>query len=851
MALDSGTRLGPYEILDLLGAGGMGEVYRARDTRLRRDVALKVLAPERARDPARLRRFETEARAVAALDHPHILALHDLGSENGHSYVVFELVEGETLRHKLEQGSIPLRKCLDWGAQICRGLAAAHARAIVHRDLKPENISITPDGRVKILDFGLAKLDSPLEPGDIEEAQTRTATEPGMAMGTIGYMAPEQVRGRPADPRFDIFAVGAILYEMLTGRRAFQGASAADTLSAILNKDPPEMISGSGPVPPELELVVRRCLEKDPEQRFQSARDLAFALERTAGLSSSGATPLPPPSPRSWWTAAALALAAAGLGWSAFVLGARRPPHPPPGFRQLTFRRGQIVGARFTPDGNTVVYGALFDGHAAETYSMRLDQPEPLRLDFPAARLMSVSNSGELALALGRSDERRDAFNGILARAPLAGGSYRQVVEDVFAADWAPNSQDLAVIRKVNGEEQLEYPVGNVLRRPLRLGAGLGLRVSPRGDKVAFTCWDGSFSVTVFDRSGATQILKTEYHPGGLAWDPSGDAVWTLAGTGMQVSGLWRLGLDGSVRLVYRIAGAAMLHDVAPDGRLLISIGVVRLGLRAKPPDQTSEREVCPFGTCLDFDLSNDGRHLLLRDTSQSGSNWTLLQPTDGGPPVHLADDYPLALSPDGRWAVISSGQTLELVPTGPGARRKLNTEGVKDPGNPQDAGPPWFPDPEHLLIMGWGKDGLRRTYLLDVAGGEPKPVTPANVFPPPGPLIRGAVLGVERDEKTLAWYPLAGGEARPVVVRQPRGTVALRVTLDGQSLFIAEPDLLTVDLLDLGTGRRTPWKRGALADSAGVVSSPYSVRITPDGRAYAYGYRQQLEDLYLVEGVQ
>src|SRR5262249_32904170 len=239
-----------YEIVSSLGAGGMGEVYRARDTRLGRDVALKVLPADRASDADRLRRFEQEARAVAALDHPHILALHDLGSENGLSYVVFELVEGQTLRRKLEQGVLPVRKCVEWGVQICRGLAAAHARGIVHRDLKPENLSITADGRVKILDFGLAKLTAPVGTDDLPNAETRTAPDASMVVGTVGYMSPEQVRGQAVDARTDIFAVGAILYEMLTGRRAFQGATPADTLSAILHHEPGEMNAGSGPLIP-------------------------------------------------------------------------------------------------------------------------------------------------------------------------------------------------------------------------------------------------------------------------------------------------------------------------------------------------------------------------------------------------------------------------------------------------------------------------------------------------------------------------------------------------------------------------------------------------------------------------
>src|SRR5436309_178915 len=275
-----GGRLGPYELLSSLGAGGMGEVYRARDTRLDRDVAVKVIAADGAADLDRLHRFEQEARAVAALDHPHILSIHDVGTENGTAYVVFELLEGETLRQRLERGAIPTRKAMELAVQMCRGLAVAHARGIIHRDLKPENLFRTLDGRLKILDFGLAKLsESPEREQELQKARAGTATEPGILLGTVGYMSPEQARGKPADARSDLFALGAVVYEMLSGRRAFSGETPADTLSAVLHADPPPLAGAGRLVSPAVEGVVRQCLEKRPEDRFQSAHDLALALE--------------------------------------------------------------------------------------------------------------------------------------------------------------------------------------------------------------------------------------------------------------------------------------------------------------------------------------------------------------------------------------------------------------------------------------------------------------------------------------------------------------------------------------------------------------------------------------------
>src|SRR6185295_2795685 len=287
MALPTGTRLGPYEILSPLGAGGMGEVYRARDTRVGRQVAVKVLPPGFVTDPDRLRRFEQEARAAAALNHPNILVLHDLGTHEGTPYLVTELLEGETLRERLDHDALSPRKAVDIALQVARGLAAAHERGLAHRDLKPANLFVLRDGHVKILDFGLAKVTRPAS-SDKSAATATVDTDKSVVMGTAGYMAPEQVRGQPADHRADIFAFGAILYEMLTGRRAFQGQTSAETMTAILREEPPEMAREGRPLPPALDRIVRHCLEKSPQERFQSASDIAFALEALSGISDSG-----------------------------------------------------------------------------------------------------------------------------------------------------------------------------------------------------------------------------------------------------------------------------------------------------------------------------------------------------------------------------------------------------------------------------------------------------------------------------------------------------------------------------------------------------------------------------------
>src|ERR1700756_3257149 len=301
MALTLGSKLGPYEIQSSLGAGGMGEVYRARDSRLKREVAIKVLPQALSLDADRLRRFEQEALATAALNHPNILAVFDIGTSEGSPYVVSELLEGETLRERLRSGPIAVRRTLDYALQIAHGLAAAHEKGIIHRDVKPENLFLTKDGRVKILDFGLAKL-AQAERGVHTSLPTVThGTEAGVVLGTAGYMSPEQVRGMTLDARSDIFSFGAILYEMLSGKQAFHGDTPADTMSAILKEEPPELSEASRNVPAALERIVRHCLEKNPAERFQSASDVAFSLEALTEISTaskSGAQAIATPEPR-------------------------------------------------------------------------------------------------------------------------------------------------------------------------------------------------------------------------------------------------------------------------------------------------------------------------------------------------------------------------------------------------------------------------------------------------------------------------------------------------------------------------------------------------------------------------
>ena len=402
MRLTNGDRLGSCKILSPLGAGGMGEVYQARDTKLGRDVAIKVLPESFAQDADRLARFEREARAVAALSHPNILAIYDFGSEDGHVFAVTELLEGETLRERIGGGALPTRKAIEYCAQVARGLAAAHEKGITHRDVKPENLFVTHDGRIKILDFGLAKTETgkPASGDAHSSAPTRAAgTEPGVVLGTVGYMSPEQVRGERANHRSDIFSFGAVLYEMLTGQRAFQRDTVAETMTAILKEEPAELSGIEGALPPALERILNRCLEKNAGERFQSAYDLAFAIESISRESGPAivAAASRKPSIR-FWVAGAFALL---LIVAAYLLGRNTGASNDAllvSYERLTFRRGTVYTGQFDSEGRNVLYSASWDGQDPEIYSTFHGSRASRALGLPKADVLGVSPSGEMAL---------------------------------------------------------------------------------------------------------------------------------------------------------------------------------------------------------------------------------------------------------------------------------------------------------------------------------------------------------------------------------------------------------------------------------------------------------------------
>jgi len=858
MALAPGTRLGPYEILSALGAGGMGEVYRARDAKLKRDVAVKVLPATLSNDAEALARFEREALAVASLSHPNILAIHDFGSEAGNAYAVTELLEGDTLRGKMSGGAFPQRQAIDYGLQIARGLAAAHEKGVVHRYLKPENVFVTRDGHVKILDFGLVKLMSPRFPGDANvdaESDTMrgTPTEPGRIMGTVGYMSPEQIRGSSGDHRSDIFSFGTILYEMLAGRPAFHAESPIETLNSILKDEPADFFDLGLRIPGALERIVRHCLEKSPNERFQSARDLAFDLGAVSGLTSQII------SGRHWrrvdvqraatWIGFALLGAIALL--FAFAVGMRYGRRPPPSYSRVTFRSGTILHARFSPDGQTILYGARFGGQPSTIYSVRSDSPESRDLGFGPSELLAVSSTGQLAIALQPRFIGYLRESGTLAQVPIAGGAApRRILDDVEAAEYAPGGDVLAVVRTVEGRCRLEYPIGKVIYSTV--GWISHPRFSPKGDSIAFIDHpftnDDRGAVSIVPAEGGKPRALTDQFESveGIAWNRNADDIYFSAHrTGAVGRSLNSVSVRGYLRLLDTNAGWLWLHDFARDGRMLVSQQDMRAGILASVAGENRERDLSWHDYSVVRDLSPDGKTVLFSESGEAGGPLfgVYIRSIDGSPAVRLGDGTSESLSPDGKWVLSiprnRKAPQILILPTGVGQPRAITNDALSH------RNARWFPDGRHVLFQGNEPGHPPLLWMQPIDGGPPRAVTPENVG---GVLVtpdNARVLGRGADRRYF-FYPIAGGAPVPMPALQPND-VPIRFTPDGRSLFVSTfgkvPALLTK--VDLATGMRSVQRTVQPADPAGLINVG-PIYVTPDGGTVVYSYTRLLSSVYL-----
>jgi len=855
-ALD--THLGPYKIISLIGAGGMGEVYRAHDTRLLRDVALKVLHQSFTADPDRLRRFEQEARAIAALSHPNIVSVFDVGVADKVHYIVTELIEGETLRQRIPPQGMPTRKAVELAVQLANGLAAAHDQGIAHRDLKPENILITKDGRLKILDFGLAKLRRSHAQTETVDGMTAAETNAGMVLGTVGYMSPEQVRGEPADQLSDIFSFGSILYEMISGQRAFKRNTGAETMTAILHEEPQELSSRIGVIAPALERIVRHCMEKQPKQRFQSARDIAFDLESVSAISgatSVNATRATAKSSAQWIRPAILAAAALAAG---LILGLWLHPSAPelqPKLHRVTFSRLTILTARFTPDGN-LIYGASLDGRQAELFFAQRGSVESRPIGMHGTNILAVAPSGELAVQSNPILTEGFEYSGMLARAPQGGGAPRAIADRVEFADWASDGS-MAVVRRVAGKIRLEYPLGKILYETA--GWISHPRISPDGSLVAFIdhpyARDDGGSIAIVDKSNKKKTLTTAPYVSaqGLAWRRDGREVWFTATTSGSSRSLQAVTLNGKERLVYLGTGTLTLHDISKEGRVLFSRDDWRSGIAGAGPGDSKERDLSWHDWTVARDISDDGKLVTFDESGEAGEDTGAfyIRGTDGSPAVRLGNGLTPTLSRDGKRVLAmmpgaNGNRNLVELPTGAGESRTIST------GNMHVQAAYFFADGQKILEVGnaSGENG-QRLWVQETNGGEPKPISPEGVnsrlsgtISPDGK----RVVAVDPQGK-LAIYPISGGSPEDV-----RGALygdrPVRWMPDGKNLLISTinaPNVISV--LDLATGTRKPFRTMGVPEGLTQqdVSSPV---FALDLKSYVYAYTRIASDLYVVEGL-
>ena len=865
MRFESGTRLGPFEVIAPLGAGGMGEVYRARDTRLDRTVALKVLPSDLQQTPGRrVDRLRNEARAIARITHPNICTLHDVGEDESVVFLVMEYVEGVTLARRLEDGPLPLRLALRTAIGIADALDHAHRHGVIHRDLKPGNVILTRES-VKLLDFGLAKL---TERDDLVQEDS-TLTVPlsavGTVVGTVPYMAPEQIEGREVDARTDIFAFGVVLYEMVCGRRPFAGDSRASLMAAIVEAEPAAPSSAQPQAPASLDRVILRCLAKDPDGRWQTARDLAAELRWIAETGPGTTAPAVTRRPRR----AALIGGVAGAAVTAAALAATVwsmwPAPAVAEFLPVTFRRGVVSSARFTPDGS-IVYSASWEGRPYQTFLGRLGRSpadsgaDARDLQLADSRVLSVSRTGEMALLFGPQNIVRTIGAQTLARIPMAGGARRDMLTGVVDADWIPGTETVAVIRDPGGNRPwtVEFPAGRTVHEAR---TAWSLRVSPDGNRVAFFEGPVVFGIspqamiTVIDTSGRKSTIARDLLGSGLAWAPSGREVWfTATGPPKPLAPhVIAASLSGDRRVVHSGPNWLILHDISPAGRVLVTVNSVRVNLACTARGETRERDLTWMWDAGARGISPDGQTVVFEDQlaiAPSGRPTIFRRSIDGSPAIQIGEGAGAALSPDGKWVLAVSGGNLVLWPTGLGTAVTLPKGDVAQVGRGA-----WFGDSKRIVFTGASGDGTSRGYIQEIPAGIPRAVTPNGVVLAGKAALRddNSVLG--RVGNTWMLLPIQGGDGEPVPGLTP-ADIPLQWSHQGRYVYAvtrtvgARVPAVDVFRVDVATGARGVWKTLTPSDPVGVEDARETLVMTPDAESYCYSYMRRLGDLFVVDGL-
>ena len=861
MPLTSGTKLGPYEIQSALGAGGMGEVYRAKDTRLDRTVAIKVLPQHLSSNPDLKQRLDREARAISALNHPRICTLHDVGHQDGIDFLVMEYLEGETLAHRLRKGRLPLKEALKAGIEVCEALDKAHRAGIIHRDLKPGNIMLTANG-AKLMDFGLAKAaavglgsaasSAPL----LSAAQTLSEASPlsplttaGTLVGTIQYMAPEQIQGKEADARSDLFALGAVLYEMVTGVKPFEGKSQISVAGAILEKDP-EPISKLQPLtPPTLEHVVSACLAKDPEDRFQTAQDVKLELkwiaEHPAQFAASEIIAKQRPQYLPWAIAAAAIFLCVVGGW--LLLGRTVPQ---PNYRMVTFREGTLQNARFSHDGQTIVFSGQWEGEPPQVSTTRVGSPESRPLGIPTATVAAVSPTDELAVIEGCEAVFILDCGGALATVSLAGGAPRPIADHVAYADWSPDSKQVAIVLDDPNDAHLEFPPGHILYR--QNSGWLGHpRFSPDGTLIAFENHpidsdDGT--VDVVDLQGNRRVLSQGWLSiEGLAWRPDGKEVWFAATTNTAgwADGIHAVSLSGKERTVLRFPWVRLL-DISRDGRVLLAHQNWRRQMVGLFNGDSAEHPYSWLDDSNPIAISNDGRALTFTEAGElyyiDNDSQAYYRKTDGSPAVSLGSGSAV-ISPDGK-SILTYGREkkLTLQPVGLGAQRELPAPGLTgiSHGTFSDNG-------LTIAYEGLAAGKEWNVYTQKIDGSQPTLIASRghNAFPTLS--ADGSTLAINDGGSGIFLYHANKNQPERI-----KGTLPFEHPVQfvngGRSLLVCNATGADSDiaLIDLVTGHRQLWKHlpSRTIGSSGVVA------VTPDLKHYAYGIPHYSTDLYLVENL-
>ncbi len=702
---------------------------------------------------------------------------------------------------------------------------------------------IRKDGFAKILDFGLAKL---TQAGEGQETYSPTfpaGTEAGVVMGTVGYMSPEQALGKPLDFRSDQFSFGSIAYEMATGRRAFERASAPETLAAIIREEPEPIRTAASAAPAPLSWFVERCLAKDPEERYASTRDLARDLARLrdglSDASQSGATSVIPPAKSRSRRALAWSVAGFGLVAAIAVAATWRPAEEPPVFRALTFRRGSLGAARFGPDGQTVIYAAAWQGNPMQVYSTRVDSTESTALPLPSAGLLGISPAGKIAIL-------RDGRTApVVAESSLAGGAPRDLYEGDIEIDYSPTGERTCLTRG----GKLESPVGAVLYDP---GADRNIespRFSPDGHWIAFIEQTGkqTASIAVVDLAGKKRTLSEGWETTtSLAWHPGTGEVWFSARefAGSGVVNLHAVSLSGRHRVVARGPLLLLIQDIARDGSVLLRADEWIETTMGLVPGAAKESELTWFDDSRANDLSSDGQMLLFTEggIAEGANGGVYLRRTDGAPAVRMGDGRAEALSPDQKWIVARRNGGLVLLPTGAGEPKTIPTPGL----DVQRAS--WFPDGKRILFSAVARGQRSRVYVTDAAGGTPRPISTEgfggwHVSPD------GRFFLARDDDRNAFLYPVDAGEPRLLRGITPQ-EMLVGFDTAGAGAFVASRNLpLKIVRYDIASGRREPWKDIQVSDPAGIVQLN-TVVVTPDGKSYAYTYFRMLSRLYVVRGL-